>query len=373
MPEIQPRNPAADAIISLRRLSKHFGPVKAVDDISFDIRRGEFFSLLGPSGCGKTTLLRMLAGFEQPSAGDLLIDGQQMAGVPAYVRPTNMVFQNYAIFPHLNVRENIAFGLRKKGLTKAEVAQRVDEALALIKLEGYGGRASTQLSGGQRQRIALARALVCQPKVLLLDEPLGALDKKLREEMQIELRQIQRSIGVTFVFVTHDQEEALTLSDRIAVMSRGKALQIEGATRLYEAPNCREVAEFIGSMNFFQGTVRDAGGGRAVVDAGPLGALNAVLDGAPPPVGAPVSIAVRPEKLRLAWERPDGNANAVAGRVNAQAYFGDRSHYYIAVQGSDRPIAVAHQNVDRSLDDVETIGRPVWLTWPAEAAVLLTR
>jgi spermidine/putrescine ABC transporter ATP-binding subunit len=361
------------SIISLRRLSKHFGPIKAVDDITFDIRRGEFFSLLGPSGCGKTTLLRMLAGFEQPSEGDLLIDGQQMAGVPAYARPTNMVFQNYAIFPHLNVRENIAFGLRKRGLSKPEMAQRVDEALALIKMEGYGGRASNQLSGGQRQRVALARALVCQPKVLLLDEPLGALDKKLREEMQIELRQLQRSVGITFVFVTHDQEEALTLSDRIAVMSRGKALQIESATRLYEAPNCREVAEFIGSMNFFQGTLRDSGDGRAVVDAGPLGSLKAMLDGVSPPVGARVSIAVRPEKLRLAWERPDGNTNAVAGHVNAQAYFGDRSHYYISVQGSDRPIAVAHQNIDRSLDDVEAIGRPVWLTFPAEAAVLLTR
>jgi spermidine/putrescine ABC transporter ATP-binding subunit len=362
-----------DAIISLRQISKHFGPVRAVDDVSFDIKRGEFFSLLGPSGCGKTTLLRMLAGFEQPSQGELLIDGQPMAGVPANRRPTNMVFQNYAIFPHLNVRQNIAFGLRKKGLTRAELAQRVDDALALIKMQGYGERASNQLSGGQRQRVALARALVCRPKVLLLDEPLGALDKKLREEMQIELRQIQRSVGVTFVFVTHDQEEALALSDRIAVMSRGKALQIESATRLYEAPNCREVAEFIGSMNFFQGTLRDAGAGRAVVDAGPLGSLNAVLDGAPPPLGAAVSIAVRPEKLRLAWERPASAGNAVAGRVDAQAYFGDRSHFYIAVQGSDRPIAVAHQNVDRNLNDVETIGRPVWLTWPAEAAVLLTR
>jgi ABC-type Fe3+/spermidine/putrescine transport system ATPase subunit len=284
-----------------------------------------------------------------------------------------MVFQNYAIFPHLNVRENIAFGLRKRGLTKPELAARVEQALALIKMPGYGERASNQLSGGQRQRVALARALVCQPKVLLLDEPLGALDKKLREEMQIELREIQRSVGITFVFVTHDQEEALTLSDRIAVMSRGKALQIEGSTRLYEAPNCREVAEFIGSMNFFQGTLRDSTGGRALVDAGPLGSLRATLDGAAPAIGATVSIAVRPEKLRLAWERPADAANAVAGRVHAQAYFGDRSHYYVAVEGSDRPIAVAHQNVDRSLDDRESIGRAVWLTWPVEAAVLLTR
>jgi spermidine/putrescine ABC transporter ATP-binding subunit len=367
MPELQ-----TDAMISLRNIAKHFGPVKAVDEVSFDIRRGEFFSLLGPSGCGKTTLLRMLAGFEQPTGGDLLIDGQQMSGVPAYARPTNMVFQSYAIFPHLNVEENIAFGLRKRGLTKVEIAQRVEEALSMIKMTGYGKRASNQLSGGQRQRVALARALVCRPKVLLLDEPLGALDKKLREEMQIELRQIQRSVGVTFVFVTHDQEEALALSDRIAVMSRGKALQIETAARLYERPNCREVAEFIGSMNFFPGTLRETSGDRAVVDAGALGALQATLEGAAPPTGASVSVAVRPEKLRLAWERPAGGINAVAGKVDARAYFGDRSHYFVAVEGNDRPIAVAQQNVDRAVDDAGSIGRAVWLTWPAESSVLLT-
>src|SRR5690349_4295698 len=294
MPEVK-----TDAIISLRHLSKHFGPVRAVDDISFDIRRGEFFSLLGPSGCGKTTLLRMLAGFEQPTHGDLLIDGQQMAGVPAYARPTNMVFQNYAIFPHLSVAENIAFGLRKRGFSRPEMAKRVDEALALIKMQGYGGRASNQLSGGQRQRVALARALVCQPKVLLLDEPLGALDKKLREEMQIELRQIQRTVGITFVFVTHDQEEALTLSDRVAVMSRGKVLQIDHATRLYEAPNCREVAEFIGTMNVLPGTIDGTANGRANVSAGSLGRFEARADNSTPAQGAPVLVAIRPEKLQM--------------------------------------------------------------------------
>src|SRR5499427_3518646 len=219
----------SDSIISLQNVSKHFGAVRAVDGVNFDIRRGEFFSLLGPSGCGKTTLLRMLAGFEVPTAGEIYIDGQPMSAVPPYARPTNMVFQNYAIFPHLNVRDNIAFGLRKKRLTRAETDRIVEQALDLIKLPGYGARASDQLSGGQRQRVALARALVCRPKVLLLDEPLGALDKKLREEMQIELRQIQRSVGITFVFVTHDQEEALTLSDRIAVMAAGRVLQVDSA------------------------------------------------------------------------------------------------------------------------------------------------
>src|ERR1044071_6597567 len=210
-----------DTYISLRGISKHFGPVRAVNDVSLDIRRGEFFSLLGPSGCGKTTLLRMLAGFESPTSGEIFIDGQPMSHVPPNTRPTNMVFQSYAIFPHLTVAQNIAYGLRKKGLSKTEIADTAEQALPRIRLGGYGQRLAHQLSGGQRQRVALARALVCRPKVLLLDEPLGALDKKLREEMQIELRQLQRSVGITFVFVTHDQEEALALSDRIAVMSKG--------------------------------------------------------------------------------------------------------------------------------------------------------
>jgi len=281
----------SDTIISLQNVSKHFGTVKAVDEVSFEIRRGEFFSLLGPSGCGKTTLLRILAGFETPTRGEIFIDGQPMSAVPPYARPTNMVFQNYAIFPHLNVRENIAFGLRKKHLAKPEMARIVEEALALIKMPGYGERASHQLSGGQRQRVALARALVCRPKVLLLDEPLGALDKKLREEMQIELRQIQRSVGVTFVFVTHDQEEALTLSDRVAVMSRGKALQIDSGTKIYEAPNCREVAEFIGTMNLFPGVMGEVTQGQARIEAGPLGRFDVPVGMDAPARGVPVSVA----------------------------------------------------------------------------------
>jgi spermidine/putrescine ABC transporter ATP-binding subunit len=362
----------ADTIISLQNVAKHFGNVRAVDDVSFDIRRGEFFSLLGPSGCGKTTLLRMLAGFEVPTSGAILIDGQDVSTVPPHARPTNIVFQNYAIFPHLNVRENIAYGLRKKGLSKQELAQTVEDALALIKMSGYGERASHQLSGGQRQRVALARALVCKPKVLLLDEPLGALDKKLREEMQLELRQIQRTVGVTFVFVTHDQEEALALSDRIAVMSRGRALQIDAASRLYEAPNCREVAAFIGSMNFFQGILRQSAGGMALVDAGPLGELRASVAEMAPRSGSTVSIAVRPEKIRLAWDRELAGQNAIAGRIAAEAYFGDRSHYHVTVDGVGEPVAVAMQKSDRLLDDASSIGRPVWISWAADAAVLLT-
>src|SRR5579871_4633647 len=244
-----------DSIISLQNVSKHFGAVRAVDDVSFEIRRGEFFSLLGPSGCGKTTLLRMLAGFELPTTGEIFIDGQPMSPVPAYARPTNMVFQNYAIFPHLNVRENIAFGLRKKRLSKAEMARTVEEALALIKMQGYGERASHQLSGGQRHRVALARALVCRPKVLLLDEPLGALDAKLRHAMQIELKRLQSQLGITFLFVTHDQEEALVMSDRIAVVNKGRIEQIGPTAEIYHRPATAFVADFLGQANLIDAVV----------------------------------------------------------------------------------------------------------------------
>jgi spermidine/putrescine ABC transporter ATP-binding subunit len=362
----------SDSIISLQNVSKHFGQVRAVDEVNFEIRRGEFFSLLGPSGCGKTTLLRMLAGFEVPTAGEIFIDGQPMSAVPPYARPTNMVFQNYAIFPHLNVRENIAFGLRKKKMSKAEIARVVAEALDLIKMPGYGERARDQLSGGQRQRVALARALVCRPKVLLLDEPLGALDKKLREEMQIELRQIQRTVGVTFVFVTHDQEEALTLSDRVAVMSHGKTLQIDSGTRIYEAPNCREVAEFIGTMNLFPGVVGEIAQGHARVDAGALGRFEIAIADGVPSRGTQVSVAVRPEKIHLHWAPPTGAPNALTGRLSHKAYFGDRSHYFVEVEGLSKLIAVARQNADRELADSDAIGRAVWMSWKPEAASLLT-
>ncbi len=362
-----------DAYISLRGIRKSFGSVRAVDDVSFDVKRGEFFSLLGPSGCGKTTLLRMLAGFEFPDQGEIYLDGQPISTVPANGRPTNMVFQNYAIFPHLTVAENIAYGLRKKGLSKLQLARTVDQALDLIKLGGYGGRTAQQLSGGQRQRVALARALVCRPKVLLLDEPLGALDKKLREEMQIELRQLQRSVGITFVFVTHDQEEALALSDRIAVMAKGRAMQIDVAARLYEAPNCRQVAEFIGSMNFIDGSVKSFENGFAHIDAGAHGALHASMGDQNFAHGAAVTVAVRPEKLRLEWQKPAQSINVLAGQVDAEAYFGDRSHYYIEIPGFARRVAVALQNAERSSERGDARGREVWLTWPAEAAVLLSR
>ena len=363
----------SEAIIQIKNCSKHFGPVRAVDDVSFNIERGEFFSLLGSSGCGKTTLLRLLAGFEQPTRGNIFIDGQGMAGVAPNHRPTNMVFQSYAIFPHLDVRRNIGYGMRDSGLSKKELDGKIDEMLELIKLPGFGSRAAHQLSGGQRQRIALARALIKRPKVLLLDEPLGALDKKLREEMQLELRALQRNVGITFVFVTHDQEEALTMSDRIAVMSQGKVLQIESPTGLYENPNCKEVAGFIGSMNFFDARVKSLDGSKAVVDAGPIGSVRAHANGAfKAASGAPITVAIRPEKINLTQTRPSASDNVVEGRMSAAAYLGDRSHFYVAVPGREQPIAVASQNVDKASVAAKP-DQTVWLTWRDDSVVLLDR
>ncbi len=359
------------SIISLNNVSKYFGPVRAVDALSLEIQRGEFFSLLGPSGCGKTTLLRMLAGFEWPTKGEIFIDGQPMAAVPPHQRPVNMVFQNYAIFPHLNVRQNIAYGLRKAKLTQVETARKVNETLDMIKLSGYGLRAADELSGGERQRVALARALIMKPKVLLLDEPLGALDKKLREEMQLELRALQQTVGITFVFVTHDQEEALTMSDRVAVMSVGKVLQIDSPTQLYEAPANQEVAGFIGNMNFFDGLVRAINDDRATIDVGPLGEIHALANGPHVSVGAAVTVAIRPEKITSFSAPPNTEANVVQGVLDKTAYFGDRSHLYIRIEGLEKPIAVVAHNVARALEGSGDLNRPVWLSWPEEAVVLL--
>ncbi len=359
------------AIISIRGVSKYFGEVRAVNDVSLDIRQGEFFSLLGPSGCGKTTLLRMLAGFEAPSSGEIHIDGQAMMAIPPNRRPVNMVFQNYAIFPHLDVRGNIAFGLRKAKLAKAELDRRVEETLAMIKLPGYGSRRGDELSGGERQRVALARALIKRPKVLLLDEPLGALDKKLREQMQVELRALQQQVGITFVFVTHDQEEALTMSDRIAVMSRGTVCEVEAPTRLYESPKTRFVADFIGTMNFFDGRVRDVAEGFATIDAGPLGEVRAPAEGSAIRSGADVVVALRPEKLKLAFEAPGESFNAVEGRIGTETYLGDRSHFSVYLPGREEPVAVATQNVERSDAESGGVEGPVWLVWSRESVILL--
>ena len=362
-----------DAYIRIVDVSKHFGDVVAVDTINITLSGGEFFSLLGPSGCGKTTLLRMLAGFEAPTAGEIYIDDAPMSEVAPHHRPTNMVFQNYAIFPHLNVRANIAFGLRVDKLPKDEIKKRVDESLELVQLQGFGERRSNELSGGQRQRVALARALIKRPKVLLLDEPLGALDKKLREEMQLELRSLQKALGITFIFVTHDQEEAMTLSDRIAVMSGGKALQIGSPKALYNTPDNVEVADFIGQMNFVDAKVTDTGQEQAVLDAAGLGKVKAPMRSDFVQKGAEVVVAVRPEKLIIAKERPDKSRAAVQGVMRTAAYLGDRSHYYVSVDGVDKPLAVAAQEIDSTLSQSLESDTKVWLSWADDALVLLPR
>ena len=359
-----------DAFISIQEVSKSFGSVHAVQNVSFNIAKGEFFSLLGPSGCGKTTLLRMLAGFEIPTSGEIYIDDQPMSAVPPHFRPVNMVFQSYAIFPHLNVAANIAYGMRKSKLPKAELDKMVDEMLDIINLPGYGKRRAHELSGGERQRVALARALIKRPKVLLLDEPLGALDKQLREKMQLELRALQRSVGITFVFVTHDQEEALTMSDRIAVMSRGRDLQVDTPNRLYEAPNDREVAAFIGNMNFFDGQVKAVKDGSFAVDAGPLGKLEAASKN-PFSSGDKALIAIRPEKFTIEDKKPGSKLNAVKGTLDTAAYLGERSHYYVRVDGVDQAVAVSAQNANRNLEGFGDQQRQVWLCWPDDAVVLL--
>jgi spermidine/putrescine transport system ATP-binding protein len=353
------------AFIRIDDVVKRFGAVTAVDHVNLEIGRGEFFSLLGPSGCGKTSLLRMVGGFAFPDSGTVLIDGEDVSDMPANKRPTNMVFQSYAIFPHLNVRDNIAYGLRSEGLPAAEREARVMTALAMIKLDGYGQRRAHELSGGERQRVALARALVKRPKVLLLDEPLGALDKRLRDAMQIELRQLQREVGITFIFVTHDQEEALSMSDRIAVMERGRILQVADPKTLYEQPASRAVAEFIGNMNFFPGRLT---AGR--VETMALGGIAAVpTPGVTLAEGAAVVAAIRPEKLILTRQRTDGPC--IAGRIVGAAYFGERYQFQVAIDGAAVPVMVAAQNRRAHDSGGFTPGDNVYVSWPPDAVVVL--
>ena len=324
------------SFLSVTGVRKSFGGPPVVNDVSLEVARGEFFALLGPSGCGKTTLLRMIAGFETPDSGTIAIDGEAMNNVPPHLRPTNMVFQSYAIFPHLKVFDNIAYGLRKLDLPKDALRAKVEGMLATVRLDGLGARAADQLSGGQRQRVALARALVREPKILLLDEPLGALDKRLRETMQVELRAIQRKVGITFLLVTHDQEEALSLSDRVAVMHQGRILQVADPRTLYERPNCREVADFIGEMNFFHATLRQIAGGSATVNAGLLGLITLPAANLAPGIKPDdhILLAIRPEHVRFA-------ASGVAGDIAASTFLGERSHFHVRITGRSEPVFVS--------------------------------
>ena len=357
--------------VELRNVVKRFGDVVAVDHVNVQIHDGEFFSMLGPSGCGKTTSLRMIAGFEYPTSGEILLHDQSIGATPPHRRNVNTVFQSYALFPHMNVAQNVAFGLEMKKVPRAEIAQRVIAALDMVRLPGYGDRTPRQLSGGQQQRVALARALINQPEVLLLDEPLGALDEQLRKELQFELRGLQERLGITFIFVTHDQEEALTMSDRIAVMDQGKMLQIGTPTEIYERPNCRFVADFIGESNFLDGTVSDARGDQAVVQtADGLTVRGQALQALTRGVAATVS--VRPEKAYLAVERPANNANIFPVEVRRIAYIGSDTRIVVKL-GADRLFDVWEAN-DRSTLDRNAYWQPGeqgWLWWPEDNALVL--
>jgi putrescine transport system ATP-binding protein len=368
---------AGEPLVRFAGVSKRFGDVPAVNKLSLDIHQGEFFALLGPSGCGKTTLLRMLAGFEPPDEGRVLLAGEDLAAVPPHRRPVNMMFQNYALFPHLTVAGNIAFGLRQDGLAKPAIAARVDEMLALVKLEGLDGRKPDQLSGGQRQRVALARSLAKRPKVLLLDEPMAALDKKLREETQYELMDLQARLGTTFVIVTHDQEEAMTVAHRIAVMDRGEIVQAATPAEVYEQPKSRWVAAFIGDVNLIEGGIVEADGMGAVIEDG-AGRRYHVAEANGAATGARVAIALRPEKLRIAAAAAgtaapgiDGE-NAVRGRVWDIGYLGDTSVYKVRLaDGTEMKASVA--NVTRIVERPIGWDDEVLLSWAPSAAVLLTR
>jgi len=331
--------------IKIKNVSKNFEEVVAVDNINVDIARGEFFSLLGPSGCGKTTLLRILAGFEYPSSGSVFIDNLDVTDITPNLRPTNMVFQNYAIFPHINVKRNIEFGLRKDKLSKDELDKRVQDALKMVQLEGYEDRYSNQLSGGQRQRIALARALVKQPKVLLLDEPLGALDKKLREEMQLELRNLQRSIGITFIFVTHDQEEAMTMSDRVAVMNKGKILQISPPRDLYDNPKNLFVGDFIGQINFLDAQIAKIEGNNAKVLINKLGEHEIITSNNNLSQNESIVCAIRPETIIISKTNEKNSDICIKGSIVNTSFYGNMTYVYVKIEGLSKPIMVSTSDV----------------------------
>jgi putrescine transport system ATP-binding protein len=360
-------------LLRIEVVSKRFGEFLAVNQLSLEVYQGEFFALLGPSGCGKTTLLRLVAGFEQPSTGRIVLDGVDLAPVPPHRRPVNMMFQSYALFPHLTVEGNVAFGLKQEGLPKNEIAARVADMLALVKLESFGRRKPHELSGGQRQRVALARSLVKRPRVLLLDEPMAALDKKLRGETQFELMDLQRRLGLTFIIVTHDQSEAMTVADRIAVMDRGRLIQVAPPAEIYERPNSRWVADFIGSVNLFEGRV---GNDEGTIEGTALGRLRAAgkINAEP---GATVWVAVRPEKVRLTRYEVGRHEqavaeNGVAATVVDIGYLGDLSLYRLRTEAGVA-LQAAIANTEPLIARGIGWNDKVWLSFAPEAAIVLTR
>jgi len=365
-------DPAAKPYIRFENVTKVFGNFTAVDDLSLDVFNREFFALLGASGCGKSTLLRMLAGFEEPTSGRILLDGQDLRGIPPYRRPVNMMFQSYALFPHMTVEGNIAFGLKQDGMAKSEIEARVAEVLKLVKLEQFAKRKPHQLSGGQRQRVALARAVAKRPKVLLLDEPLGALDKKLREETQFELMDLQYKLGLTFMIVTHDQEEAMTMADRIAVMDRGHIMQVATPAEVYEAPASKFVADFIGNVNLLEGVVEKSANEEAEITAAAQGLTIRAETGKSLAAGQKVWFAVRPEKIRISREKPQAASfNAVEGELWDIAYFGDMTVFHVRLDNGDL-IKASSLNAVRKTENPLTYDERVWVSFDADAGLVLT-
>jgi putrescine transport system ATP-binding protein len=363
----------AKVLVQVRNVTRRFGDVTAVDSVSLDIMRGELFAILGGSGCGKTTLLRMLAGFESPSEGRILIDGVDMTDAPPYERPVNLMFQSYALFPHMTVFDNVAYGLKKEHVPKPEIESRVKEMLALVKLEALGSRRPDKLSGGQAQRVALARALVKRPKLLLLDEPLAALDKKLREHTQFELANLQYQLGTTFVVVTHDQDEAMTLASRIAVMADGRIAQVGTPGEVYEYPATRHVASFVGNINVIEGKVTGAEPDRVRLRCDALQADLAVLSDSRPAVGSDICVAVRPEKITISRTAPPGNDhNVVRGTVRDLGYFGDQSLYRVKTQ-TGALLQVSAQNLKRTAKLTVEWDDEVYLSWEVASTILLTQ
>jgi putrescine transport system ATP-binding protein len=369
----QPWNdPTARPYVQVEHITKAFGDFKAVDDVSLKIYQGEIFCLLGASGCGKTTLLRMMGGFETPTSGKIFIDGEDMTGVPPYERPVNMMFQSYALFPHMNVEQNVAFGLKQDRLPKAEIQQRVATMLDLVKMGDFARRKPHQLSGGQRQRVALARSLVKRPKLLLLDEPLGALDKKLREHTQFELISLQDKLGVTFVVVTHDQEEAMTLASRIGVMNHGEIVQAGTPSEIYEFPSSKFVADFVGSVNMFEGKLIEDEPQYVRIGSPELGATIYVSHGISAPPEAIVWAAVRPEKIFMSTTVPAGGPdNVVRGAVQDIAYLGDLSIYLVRLP-TGKIVRVTQPNTSRHAEAISS-DQQVYLSWDATSPVVVTR
>ncbi len=366
------QDPAAEPLIRLENVTKRFGDFTAIADLSLDIHEGEFFALLGPSGCGKTTLMRMIAGFETPSAGRILLGGEDLVPIPPNRRPVNMMFQSYALFPHLTVADNIAFGLRRAGLPKAEIADRVAEMLRLVQLEKFAHRRPHEISGGQRQRVALARALARRPRILLLDEPLAALDRKLRAATQFELVDIQERLGTTFIIVTHDQEEAMTMATRIAVMDHGRLVQVGTPEEIYEQPNSRYVADFIGEVNLIEGVVTSSERGRLTIEWAEGAAPILTRSDVDAPVGTRVTFAIRPEKIAVSAERPEGLVNAWQGRIEDIGYLGNLSTYHITGPAGMR-FKVQSPNRRRIARREFSWEDRVWFAFDETAGLVLTR